>query len=570
MPAPRRLYPFCAAVALAVACAGNAAAQQGVTGPYLSARHAFQDRDYSNAAQYYDEVLALDPEAPLSRANALVAHLAIGEMDQAIRIAEAMHQEGAETDAASMVRLADAVERGDFSMVKNMATQGSGIGPLIDGLVTAWAHLARDDEDAAVAAFDDLEERGLQGIARYHKALALASTGAFDRAEALIAGGDNGPLHFTRRSIVAHAQILSQLGRPEAALDMIRTSYGDDAPEDIVAIRDALAAGETLAFDIVPSPTDGIAEVFFDVAGALEAEIAPEDVLLFLRVTEHLRPDHVNAMLATARLLGEIGRHALAEAAYRRVPSSHPSYAMAEIGRARVLFESGAEEAALDALAALAETRAELPSVHETMGDLLRQAEHFEDAAAAYDRALARINAPDQRHWALYYTRGICHERIGAWDQAERDLRRALELRPDQPHVLNYLGYSLVEQGEKLDEALGMIQRAVEARPDDGYIVDSMGWVKFKLGSYQEAVEYMERAIALKPTDPIINDHLGDVYWAVNRRMEARFQWRRALSFDPEPENAERIRRKLEVGLDEVMREEGDSPPGWRGANSGG
>jgi len=126
--------------------------------------------------------------------------------------------------------------------------------------------------------------------------------------------------------------------------------------------------------------------------------------------------------------------------------------------------------------------------------------------------------------------------------------------------VLNYLGYSLVEKQEKLEEALEMIERAVEARPDSGYIVDSLGWALYRLGRYEEAVGHMERAAELLPVDPIVNDHLGDVYWAVGRRTEARFQWNRALSFDPEPEEAERIRRKLEVGLDAVLAEEGAEP----------
>ena len=130
-------------------------------------------------------------------------------------------------------------------------------------------------------------------------------------------------------------------------------------------------------------------------------------------------------------------------------------------------------------------------------------------------------------------------------------------LNPDQPNVLNNLGYSLVEQRRNLDEALDMIERAVEGRPDSGYIVDSLGWVLYRLGRFEEAVDPMERAVALLPNDPIINDHLGDVYWMVGRQREARFQWERALSFEPEDEDAARIRLKLEIGLDRVLEQEG-------------
>ena len=146
------------------------------------------------------------------------------------------------------------------------------------------------------------------------------------------------------------------------------------------------------------------------------------------------------------------------------------------------------------------------------------------------------------------------HERRGDWDQAEADFRNALKLNPDQPLVLNYLGYSLVEFGLKLPEAQAMIERAVASRPNDGYITDSLGWVLYRLGKFDEAVDPMERAVQLVSNDPIINDHLGDVYWMVGRKREAEFQWRRALSFKPEEKDAERIRLKLDLGLDTALK----------------
>jgi len=184
---------------------------------------------------------------------------------------------------------------------------------------------------------------------------------------------------------------------------------------------------------------------------------------------------------------------------------------------------------------------------------------------AAYDRALGAFERPDPAQWFLYYARGISKERLDDWPAAEADFREALELNPDQPQVLNYLGYSLVEHQQNLDEALAMIERAVAAQPQAGYIVDSLGWALYRLGRYDEAVGHMERAAELMAVDPVVNDHLGDVYWAVGRHTEARFQWQRALSFVDWEEASEeldpdRIRRKLEVGLDQVLSEEGAPP----------
>jgi len=128
-------------------------------------------------------------------------------------------------------------------------------------------------------------------------------------------------------------------------------------------------------------------------------------------------------------------------------------------------------------------------------------------------------------------------------------MRKALELQPEQPHVLNYLGYSWIDQGINLDEGMKMIKRAVEQRPDDGYIVDSLGWAYYRIGNYEDAVKHLERAIDLKPEDPTINEHLGDAYWRIGRTLEAKFQWAHARDLKPEPEELPKIEAKLENGL---------------------
>jgi tetratricopeptide (TPR) repeat protein len=213
----------------------------------------------------------------------------------------------------------------------------------------------------------------------------------------------------------------------------------------------------------------------------------------------------------------------------------------------------------------LTRSHGDLAVVHSTLGDVLRAQDDYAGAIAAYDHAigLAAENAPVR--WVLYYSRGIAYERSGNQEKSEADFRAALAINPEQPQVLNYLGYSMVEQGRNLDEALEMIERAVTASPDSGYIVDSLGWVLYRLGRYDEAVGHMERAVELLAVDPVVNDHLGDVYWAVGRRRAAEFQGRRALSFIKEEDtdteaDPTRIRRKLAVGLGKVLEEEGAPP----------
>ncbi|MGB5869725.1 MAG: tetratricopeptide repeat protein, partial [Albidovulum sp.] len=218
-------------------------------------------------------------------------------------------------------------------------------------------------------------------------------------------------------------------------------------------------------------------------------------------------------------------------------------------------------DAAIEALEQLTKAYPDLIETWVALGDISRHEERFEDRIRVYDKAVALIDTPLPEHWVVFYARGICYERAKQWDNAEADFRQALALNPDQPQVLNYIGYSFVEMNENLDEAMSMIERAARARPDEGAIIDSLGWALYRLGRYREAEVQMERAIELMPVDAVVNDHLGDVYWAVGRFREAEFQWKRALSFKPETEEvADRIRRKLELGLDAVLQKEGAKP----------
>ncbi|MEL6172206.1 MAG: tetratricopeptide repeat protein, partial [Pseudomonadota bacterium] len=283
------------------------------------------------------------------------------------------------------------------------------------------------------------------------------------------------------------------------------------------------------------------------------------------RAAEYLSPSHFDTIFMSAELLEVLGRYELATEVYNSVPRDHPSYAASEIGRAEALRRAEKADAAIEVLEQLRKSHPELPMVHVSTGDLYRQNERYEEAIDAYDFALKILEERKSDQWFVHYARAISYERLGIWESAEADFRKALELNPDHPQVMNYLGYSLVEKRIKLDEALNMIERAVKAQPDSGHIVDSLGWVLYRLGRYEEAIGHMERAAELMPVDPVVNDHLGDVLWAVGRFFEAEFQWKRALSFvdedKPSPDiDPDRIRRKLEVGLDVVLEEEGAEP----------
>jgi Flp pilus assembly protein TadD len=325
----------------------------------------------------------------------------------------------------------------------------------------------------------------------------------------------------------------------------------------LIDLRDRLARGEEVAFAQITRAEDGAAEAFLTLADALNTPDSDRLALIYARLAAHIRPDLIEARLLAAEVLERHEQYVLATEALDDVPPDSPWFVTAEIRRATTQRAAGDAEAGIATLAALAGRRPDLLEVHSAHGDALRVAERYEEAAEAYTRAIELIETPQPVHWPLYFTRAIAHERAGNWPPAEADFRQALELEPDQPSVLNYLGYSLVEQRRDLEEALDMIERAVAGQPDDGYITDSLGWVYYRLGRYEEALPQMLRAVELAPVDPVINDHLGDVLWKVGREREAEFQWRRALSFGPaEDLDMDRVRRKLEVGLDVVLDEE--------------
>ncbi|SFA99743.1 Tetratricopeptide repeat-containing protein [Poseidonocella pacifica] len=551
------------ALVTAGALSGMTATAQpiGLAGAYLAARSAEVQGDYADAARYFGQAMQRDPGNPSLMQGALIASMSLGHVERAVEIARKMEGAGIGTQIAQLAEVVGHAAEENWEQLAEERAEGEGVGPLVDGLVSAWAHLGAGDVSEALASFDAVADRsGMRAFGLYHKALALASVGDFEGADELFSGPEEAALKSTRRAVIAHIEILSQLERNDQALSLLRESFDADLDIALQTMSEKLESGETLPFTVATSPRDGVAEVFYSVALVLQRDANEAYTLLYTRAAEYLRPEHTDAILLSAALLDEMGNLDLAVQAYKKVPADHPAHFAAELGRADALRRDERIEAAVEVLDRLARVRPDMADVQVSLGDILRQTEDYAGAAEAYTRGLDEIDAQSPRRWFVLYARGIAYERLDRWEEAEADFREALELNPEHPQVLNYLGYSLVEKQLKLDEALNMIETAVSKRPENGYIVDSLGWVLYKLGRFDEAVEHMERAAELTPVDPIVNDHLGDVYWAVGRKLEARFQWLRALSFDPEEEEAARIRKKLDVGLDQVLADEG-SPP---------
>lgn len=545
--------------------AASGPALHGLSGPYLAARMAAIANDYRPAARYFLLALAHDDDDAFLQDSALIALISAGEMERAAALAGTISDQGRATELARLMQRAEMARAGRWEALADSIaaapTAGDAVSPggskLVDGMMRAWALLGAGRAGESLTTFKSLAEmRGAAPMVNYHLALAKARVGDFEGAELLLADPATGA-HIL--GVIAHAQALSQLERNRDAIAMLEATPGFAQEPLLVSLRDRMVQGETLPFDVARGPADGMAQVFLTFGSVLASSEEPDPLaLIHARLAEYLAPDLAEARVLAAQLLQDFGQFDLAEAEFEALRELGDMRPVAELSRIDALARAERLDDAEKAALALTAAHPDLAQGWIALGDMLRQQEKFAQAVPAYDKALDLIGKDGaEARWFPLYARGIALERSDQFPRAEADFREALTIRPDSAQVLNYLGYSLVDRGDKLDEALDLIKRAVELRPDDGYILDSLAWAYFRLGNYPQAVPPMERAVAAMPGDSLVNDHMGDIYWMVGRQREAEIQWHRALSLKPETEaEADRIRAKLERGLDAVLDSE--------------
>lgn len=538
----------------------------GLAGPFLAARMATVQSDFRAAARYFSQAVAQDPDDRYLQDGALVALISAGNLERAIELADQMATQGGGTELSALVRRVSLAQKGDWTGLVELLDAGAADdniedNNLLDGLMRAWALLGMGNASDALATFEDMAKaRDVAPMIQYHLALARAMVGDYEGAQSLLSDRQAGD-HIL--GLTARVQILAQLERRDEAAALLDSVQGIEAEPQLVELREKLKSDEQITFDAVQSPADGLAQLLLTFASALASSPSanPEPLsLIHARLAAWLAPDLGAARLTVAQLLQERRQFDLAERefeAMRRMGEMRP---VAELSRIDALSRAGRQDEAESAALSLTAAYPELPQAWVALGDLLRQQEKFSQAVPAYDKALSLVSEenPEERWFALY-ARGIALERTGQFERAEEDLLAAIEIQPEEPSLLNYLGYSWIDRNENLDQALEMIRKAVELSPEDGYILDSLAWAYYRLGRYDEAVEPMEQAVARMSSDPLVNDHLGDIYWKVGRKREAEVQWKRALSLEPGDSGeveADRIRAKLERGLDAVLAKE--------------
>jgi Flp pilus assembly protein TadD len=272
---------------------------------------------------------------------------------------------------------------------------------------------------------------------------------------------------------------------------------------------------------------------------------------LFARLSTFLAPDLPITWISAGDALGRAGHAQPALAALDRVPAGRGLDEAVRARRAEVLSADGQDAAAGAMLKAAAQAPGASAADWQGLADWHRRGERFEEAAAAYGTAIDRFGSVlGAAVWNLHYLRAMMRDRAGDWPGAEADLRTALTIYPNEPGVLNYLGYSLLDKGERLPEARTLIEQAAALRPGDGGIIDSLGWMQLRAGEVDDAVATLERAVSLEPLDPTVISHLGDALWQQGRRIEARFRWRQALAMGGDAAQQRSLQARLDYGLD--------------------
>jgi tetratricopeptide (TPR) repeat protein len=418
---------------------------------------------------------------------------------------------------------------------------------LTGALLVAWARFGEGEIDKAITELDKLKgEDWYEPFKNLHSGYIALASGRVDQALKLLGKArelDANAIRITE----AYARALALAGRKDeavAALADFLSRYPDNAL--------ARAALENLhtgsgAEEVVATPVQGAAEALAGLGAAVGQEGGLEVASLYLRLSLYLDPQVAGglAALSLGNLLDGSGQGEAALAAFESIGADEPFRALGALRAAIALDRMERTEEAEAAFKEALQRNPEDMQSYISYGNMLRGRERFAEAAAVYTQALDRLDRREASDWSIFYFRGIAYERTKEWKKAEADFHEALRLSPDQPLVLNYLGYSWVDMGMNLDEAMRMIRKAVDLRPNDGYIVDSLGWAHYRLGRYEEAVTELERAVSLRPDDPVIHDHLGDAYWKLGRKLEAQFQWRHARDFGAEGEELELILKKI-------------------------
>ncbi len=537
--------------------AGKARTEIGNTlsGNYLAGRHAQAKRDLSAAADFLGAALNKAPKSLDLVRRTFVLMVVEGRIREAETLAHKLIELKPKAAVAHLALAVIDIKQGRFKQAdkrfKEMPAKGL-IG-FVAPVLRAWSLMGqKKSRDAMKILKAPTKLKATRILHSMHSALISELQGRNEEAvkSYLAVQGDQTALPL--RVVQLLGALYERTGKKDKARTLYENYLVDNPTTQLLdgpLNRLKAGGGPTLK---TFSVADGAAEVLFGIASSLRQQNAQETALMLGRLALYLKPQFPVMQILLGDVLETANRLEAALSVYQSIRRNSVFSWPARLRVVSILGRIKRIEDAIRYLTAMAEDQPGDPGPLISLGDILRGQKRFSEAVEAYDRAFGRIQAIEPRHWTLLYARGIALERSKQWPRAEADFLSALEFKPDQPYVLNYLGYSWIDKGLYLDRAQAMIGKAASLRPNDGYVIDSLGWGHYKLGKYKKAVLELERAVEIRPQDPVINNHLGDAYWRVGRQREAAFQWNRSLSLDPDKDLVAEINGKLKSGLGEI------------------
>lgn len=522
-----------------------------LSGSFLSGQFAQNRSDWESASGYFAKILDSSPTESDIQRRLMALQMGSGHYDQAIAMADKISKSDSKDKAlANLLLSLSTFKAGKFNESLEIVSkhQTDALGVAILPLVKTWAEAGQGTTD--IAQLKDSPSLVYQAVlvsayTQNKEALAQLAT-SYDFTKT--------PTPVSRLEDIA--LIFAHYGETEEAKSIyaaLKAGVPDRASFYDTQIRNI----ENNVLPPLPkqlaSPQVGLSEAIFDMAQILSHGYQ-DSARLFAHMSLYLSPNNAAAYELLAQIASDNKLYSEATAYLSRIDTSDDPDRKIQIERqiAQLQVLAGHPEEAIRILEELIESRQNVEAQIQ-IGDIYRSQDDYKNALKAYNKAYGFLgNTITAKYWDLSFARGMTNERLKNWEQAEKDLQTALLFEPDQPYVLNYLGYSWADQGIHLDKAAEMIEKAVRLKPDDGAIVDSLGWIYFRMGQYDKAVATLEKAIQLAPTEPELNDHLGDAYWNVGRKSEARFQWKRAASFTTDETLISKIQSKIDNGLPEL------------------
>ena len=521
-------------------------------GNYLTGRVAYNNHDLNDATSSFRDALKKNPNENLLLRRSFIAELEAGNLDHAIRLAErALKQKKTSIFMHLVIGLRDAKQgRWDKALSNFTKMESSQVNEVLKPLLLGWSYLGKKDLPKARQNLLSLKKkRGFELLSLLHTALALQNQEKIPVIDKLLDEAIGSVEETPTRLALTAANYYQKTGRTGTAINLIDKIKSKDFDLEILKGKRSTTKGSSLSEVAVRSPQDGISEALFDIASALRDEYDNNASLIFVRLASYMRPEFHSAQILLGEILEERGKYPEAIKEFEQIPEESIFFRMAQLRLSQTLRQDEKPRAAIQVLERLKQRQPKDAENFIRLGDIYRSQKDWDEAIFAYNTAINLTNRDSKSDWILYYSRGVALEQSGQWDMAEADFIKALELAPNQPFIMNYLGYAWTEQGINLNKAEQLIRKAVSLRPKDGYITDSLGWVLYQTSRFDEAVPILERAVRLRPNDATINDHLGDAYWQVQRKLEAIYQWKRAITMNPDSELKEKIQQKLSFGL---------------------